>query len=60
MPKRTTRSAAEQKLLDQVAVGRYLDCLRTVNPQSREGCAQLAIEDAEIFISERRKRLAKH
>ena len=58
MVKRTTTAAmnaTERRLFDKIAAKRFLDCLRAVNDQSREGCAQMAFEDAKVFIAERRK-----
>jgi hypothetical protein len=60
MVKRTTRTATERKLIDQIAADHFVKCLTEVNAKSPEGCAQLAFDVAEAFIAERRKRLAKH
>jgi hypothetical protein len=56
MVKRTTRTAAERKLIDQIASAYFVKCLAKLNSKGAEGCAQLAFDIAEAFIVERRKR----
>jgi hypothetical protein len=56
MVKHTKRTAAEQRLMDEVAAERFGVCLTELSERGLEGCAQWAYDQAEAFVAERRRR----
>jgi hypothetical protein len=54
------RTAAEQKLLDEVAKERFNVCLSEISDRGLEGCAQWAYEQARAFIDARRRDQQQH
>lgn len=47
----------EQRLFDRVLADRYTHCLREINERGLEGCAQWAIDQAQVLINARRRHL---